>query len=53
LSRIPFQEIVEKVEAGIYKAKPSRIFAFGEIATAHRVMERGGAGGKLVVEGIR
>jgi NADPH:quinone reductase-like Zn-dependent oxidoreductase len=52
LSLIPFQEIVAKVEAGVYKAKPSQIFSFGEIATAHRVMERGEAGGKLVVEGI-
>jgi NADPH:quinone reductase-like Zn-dependent oxidoreductase len=51
LSLIPFQEIVAKVEAGTYKAKPSRVFSFAEIANAHRVMERGEAGGKLVVEG--
>jgi NADPH:quinone reductase-like Zn-dependent oxidoreductase len=53
LSMIPFQEIVAKVEAGIYKAKPSQVFSFDEIANAHRVMERGEAGGKLVVEGLR
>jgi NADPH:quinone reductase-like Zn-dependent oxidoreductase len=51
LSSIPFQEIVSKVEAGAYQARPSRVFPFEEIAEAHRVMERGEAGGKLVVEG--
>jgi NADPH:quinone reductase-like Zn-dependent oxidoreductase len=51
LSAIPFQEIVSKVEAGIYKAKPSRVFAFDEIAEAHRVMEASQAAGKLVVAG--
>jgi NADPH:quinone reductase-like Zn-dependent oxidoreductase len=52
LSMIPFQEIVAKVEAGVYKAKPSQVFSFDEIAGAHRLMERGEAGGKLVVEGV-
>jgi NADPH:quinone reductase-like Zn-dependent oxidoreductase len=51
LAAVPLQEIVEKVEAGSYQAGPSRIFAFEEIADAHRVMERGEAGGKLVVAG--
>jgi NADPH:quinone reductase-like Zn-dependent oxidoreductase len=51
LSMIPFQEIIGKVEAGIYEAKPSQVFSFDEIADAHRLMERGEAGGKLVVEG--
>jgi NADPH:quinone reductase-like Zn-dependent oxidoreductase len=49
LSGIPFQEIVSKVEAGVYNAKPSRVFAFHEIVDAHRVMEAGQAAGKLVV----
>jgi hypothetical protein len=39
LSAIPLQSIVDKVEAGDYQAHPSRVFAFGEIAEAHRVME--------------
>jgi NADPH:quinone reductase-like Zn-dependent oxidoreductase len=52
LSSIPFQEIVSKVEAGVYKAKPSRVFAFGEIAEAHRLMEASQAAGKLVVAGV-
>ena len=51
LSAIPLQDIVGKVEAGAYTAAPSRVFAFEEIADAHRVMERGEALGKLVVAG--
>jgi NADPH:quinone reductase-like Zn-dependent oxidoreductase len=51
ISLIPFQEIVAKVESGTYQAQPSRVFAFDEIAEAHRVMESGQAGGKLVVAG--
>ena len=49
LSAVPFQEIVDKVQAGVYRAKPARVFAFEEIAEAHRVMEAGQAAGKLVV----
>jgi NADPH:quinone reductase-like Zn-dependent oxidoreductase len=49
LSAIPLQSIVAKVEAGDYDASPSRVFAFGEIAEAHRLMDSGAAGGKLVV----
>lgn len=52
LSAIPLQSIVDKVEAGDYQAHPSRVFAFDEIAQAHRVMESGHADGKLVVEGV-
>jgi NADPH:quinone reductase-like Zn-dependent oxidoreductase len=51
LSAIPFQEIVAKVESGVYTAKPSRVFAFDQIAEAHRVMEASHAAGKLVVAG--
>jgi NADPH:quinone reductase-like Zn-dependent oxidoreductase len=51
LSAIPLQAIVGKVEAGVYTARPSRVFAFDEIAEAHRIMDSGQAGGKLVVEG--
>jgi NADPH:quinone reductase len=50
LSEIPFQEIVSQVEDGTYDAHPARVFQFEEIAEAHRVMESGQAGGKLVVE---
>jgi NADPH:quinone reductase-like Zn-dependent oxidoreductase len=51
ISAIPFQEIVAKAEAGVYQAKPARVFTFDEIADAHRVMEAGKAAGKLVVAG--
>jgi NADPH:quinone reductase-like Zn-dependent oxidoreductase len=51
ISAIPFQEIVASAEAGVYQAKPARVFAFEEIAEAHQVMEAGQAGGKLVVTG--
>jgi len=51
ISAVPFAEIVGKVEAGSYQAKPARVFGFEEIAEAHRVMDAGQAGGKLVVLG--
>jgi len=51
ISAIPFHEIVAKAEAGAYQAKPARVFAFEEIADAHRVMDAGQAGGKLVIAG--
>jgi len=51
ISAIPFQEIVAKVEAGAYQAKPAQVFAFDEIADAHRVMEASQATGKLVIIG--
>ena len=51
ISAIPFQEIVARAEAGVYQAKPARVFAFEEVAEAHRLMESGQADGKLVVAG--
>ena len=51
ISAIPFGDIIAKAEAGVYQAKPARVFAFEEIADAHRVMEAGEAAGKLVVAG--
>ncbi|WP_395678588.1 zinc-binding alcohol dehydrogenase family protein [Inquilinus sp.] len=49
LSDVPLQDIARKVAAGRLKAKPSRIFTFDQIHQAHRVMEAGEAGGKMVV----
>ena len=49
VSEIPMQTIVERVEAGVYKAKPARVFRFEEIREAHRLMEAGAANGKIVV----
>ena len=50
LAAIPLQDIVSKVEAGDYSARPAKVFAFEKIAEAHRLMDSGLAGGKLVVE---
>jgi len=50
LAAIPLQDIVSKVEAGDYTARPAKVFAFEKIAEAHRLMDSGLAGGKLVVE---
>ncbi len=49
LSDVPLQSIAEKVAAGRYKAKPSRVFRFEDIREAHRVMEANVVIGKLVV----
>jgi NADPH2:quinone reductase len=48
-SAVPMQTILAKVERGTLKAKPKRVFRLDEIAEAHRVMDAGEAGGKLVV----
>lgn len=50
LSAIPFQEFVRKAATEAYRSQPARVFAFDEIAAAHRLMERSGAGGKIVVK---
>jgi NADPH:quinone reductase len=49
LAEVPMQAIVEKAERGVFAAKPARVFAFDEVADAHRLMDAGQAGGKLVV----
>jgi NADPH:quinone reductase-like Zn-dependent oxidoreductase len=46
---IPLQEIVERAETGALRARPVRVFGFGEIPEAHALMERSAAGGKMVV----
>src|SRR5262249_3460097 len=48
-SDVPLQEIAQQVAAGRLKARPARVFGFEEIREAHRVMEAGEAGGKMVV----
>ncbi len=48
-TEIPMQTVVERVEAGIYKPGPARVFRFEEIREAHRLMEAGDANGKMVV----
>jgi NADPH:quinone reductase len=49
LSGIPFQNIVDRVSDGSYKAQPARVFAFEDIQNAHRLIESGEACGKIVV----
>jgi NADPH2:quinone reductase len=49
-SKIPMQQIVQRVENGRYKAKPARVFPFEAVPDAHRLMESNGANGKIVVE---
>jgi NADPH:quinone reductase-like Zn-dependent oxidoreductase len=49
LSDVPLQDIAQQVAEGKLEAKPSRVFSFDQIREAHRVMEAGEAGGKMVV----
>src|SRR6516165_6370308 len=49
LAEIPLAEMIGKAEAGLYRAKPARIFGFDDIVEAHTVMESGLAGGKMTV----
>jgi NADPH:quinone reductase-like Zn-dependent oxidoreductase len=49
LGEIPFQQLVEAVAQGNLVARPARIFSFEQIQEAHRLVESGEAGGKVVV----
>ncbi|MER6303664.1 zinc-binding dehydrogenase [Kitasatospora sp. NPDC001539] len=49
LAEVPLQAIYAKVESGAFRARPVRVFRFDEIVEAHRVMEAGGALGKMAV----
>lgn len=49
LAEIPLAGLIAKAEAGRYRAKPARVFGFGQLVEAHQVMEDGTAGGKMVV----
>ena len=49
LEKIPFQSLVDNVEKGLYDARPAKEFSFDELADGHRLMEKNGANGKLVV----
>lgn len=50
LSGIPLQEIVTKIEHGAWDAKPSHVFEYGDIQSAHRLLDSQAAGGKIVVK---
>lgn len=49
LSDVPLQDIARQVADGKLEVKPSRVFSFEQIREAHRAMESGEAGGKMVV----
>jgi NADPH2:quinone reductase len=49
LSDVPLQDIARQVADGGLDATPSRVFSFDQIHEAHRIMEAGEAGGKMVV----
>lgn len=49
LTEIPLADIFHQVRNGRLQAQPVRTFACHEIVAAHRLMEAGTAGGKLVV----
>ncbi|MFC6984256.1 zinc-binding dehydrogenase [Streptomyces cirratus] len=49
LADVPLDAIYAKVESGVLSARPVRTFRFEEIVEAHRVMEAGGALGKMTV----
>lgn len=54
LSAIPLQEIVHKIEAGRWEAKPVFVFEYDEIVAAHTMLESRlhttASGGKIVVK---
>jgi NADPH:quinone reductase-like Zn-dependent oxidoreductase len=49
LAEVPLEAIFELVAAGKLQGEPVRVFSFNEIVDAHRVLEAGAAGGKMVV----
>jgi NADPH:quinone reductase-like Zn-dependent oxidoreductase len=49
LSDVPLQSIIDRVAAGAYRAKPTRVLRFEQIQDAHRLMESNQANGKIVV----
>ena len=49
LSDVPLQDIADQVAQGRLDATPSRVFSFEQIRDAHKIMEAGEAGGKMVV----
>jgi NADPH2:quinone reductase len=49
LSEIPFQDIVDRVASGAYRAKSAKVFRFEDIQAARRLVESNEANGKIVV----
>lgn len=49
LSDVPLHDIARELADGVLEAEPSRVFTFEQVREAHRIMEAGDAGGKMVV----
>ncbi|KAK0710296.1 chaperonin 10-like protein [Lasiosphaeria miniovina] len=49
LSGIPLQETVDKLARGEWDARPAHVFDYSEIREAHKLLDSGKAGGKIVV----
>ncbi|PYH69526.1 zinc-binding alcohol dehydrogenase family protein [Aspergillus vadensis CBS 113365] len=45
----PYEELIPQVEAGILKVRLGKTFHLQEIVEAHRCLEAGSAGGKIVI----
>jgi NADPH:quinone reductase-like Zn-dependent oxidoreductase len=50
LSGIPLQDIVRNIEDGKWDAKPTYVFEYKDIHSAHRMLDSHKAGGKIVVK---
>lgn len=46
---VPFKEIVKDIEAGKMKVPIGKQWKLEEVGKAHEMMEKGGAGGKMVI----
>jgi NADPH:quinone reductase-like Zn-dependent oxidoreductase len=49
LAEVPLGTIFEQVASGKLQGEPVRVFPFSDVVEAHRVLESGTAGGKMVV----
>jgi NADPH2:quinone reductase len=49
LSAVPLQRIFDKVAASELRVRPPRVLGFEDVVEAHRLMESGTAGGKMVL----
>ena len=50
LSGVQLQEIVRKIENSEFDAKPTKVFEYGDIHNAHKALDSGETGGKIVVK---
>lgn len=49
-SKIPLQRIVQQIENGEWDARPTHVFDYQDIRQAHKILDSGDAGGKIVVK---